>query len=79
MSSTWVASRPATEPTCQKRKLSRAPRSVTSTAPMRLCASAMTAAPARAIDTGALARGAMRVSDCTSTATTMVPTSAATT
>ena len=46
MSSTWVASRPATEPTCQNRKLSRAPRSVTTTAPMRLWARAMTADPA---------------------------------
>ena len=45
---------------------------------MRLCASAMTAAPARAIATGALLRGAMTVSDCTSAATTRVPTRAAT-
>ena len=37
----------------------------------------MTAAPARAIDTGALARGAIIVRDWTSTATATVPTMAA--
>ena len=46
---------------------------------MRLCDKAMTAAPAVAMATRALLRGAMAVSDWTSAATTRVPTRAATT